>query len=159
MPSQVFIFITFETTKINVSFRQEEFYLLWCTWIQEMKEEQPSFWKREWGREPKRDRMIWGIATTFPPTAAHPDTFAYRLTTTPQTHTQNNHTVPTLVCGYNYISRNKFPILLESSTDAETLVIFGTDRKHWWRPIGSPNFKLHLMCALRGGSDELSSGH
>lgn len=46
MPSQVFIFITFETTKINVSFRQEEFYLLWWIWIQEMKEEQRAPQKR-----------------------------------------------------------------------------------------------------------------
>lgn len=46
MPSQVFIFITFETTKINVSFRQEEFYLLWWIWIQEMKEEQRTPRKR-----------------------------------------------------------------------------------------------------------------
>ena len=47
-----------------------------------------------------------GRCTASPPSAAHPDTFAYRLTTTPQTHIQYKHTVPTALCGYNYISRD-----------------------------------------------------
>lgn len=47
-----------------------------------------------------------GHGTASPSTAEPPDTFAYRLTTVPLPHTQNNHTVPIPQCGYNYINRD-----------------------------------------------------
>lgn len=83
MPSQVFIFITFETTKINVSFRQEEFYLLWWIWIHEMKEEHRASRKQA-------SLGAGGNSLTWAPPSS-PDVLPHRWTTAPQNPPNQHH--------------------------------------------------------------------